>query len=159
MVYGFTSCPDICPTLLSTLILAVHSQPDSSKNSAPQLLFYSIDAKRDTPTKLAKYVAYFDPNLIGLTQDLKDISGHRGLEKSLGIVYSITPETSADALTEDSNIDYEVAHGIKIYLINPKGRLSAILNPKEDNNGLPYFTVKDIAHDYAAVESHYSKDS
>jgi len=65
--FGFTHCPDICPTTLATLASAVHSLGDQAKRV--QVLFVTIDPARDTPEVLAKYVTAFEPSFLGLSGD------------------------------------------------------------------------------------------
>src|SRR6188472_2452039 len=77
--FGFTYCPDICPTDLLAMGLAVDRLGPAGE--ALQPLFISVDPERDTPDQLAKYVAFFHPRLIGLTgsaaQIRKAASGYR----------------------------------------------------------------------------------
>ena len=63
--FGFTFCPDVCPTDLLAMGLAVDRLGPAGE--ALQPLFISVDPERDTPDQLAKYVAFFHPRLIGLT--------------------------------------------------------------------------------------------
>src|SRR5580658_7819798 len=65
--FGYTDCPDYCPTTLTTLA-ALEKQLRADKALAPlRVIFVSVDAKRDTPAQLEKYVPYFDPEFVGLT--------------------------------------------------------------------------------------------
>src|SRR5208283_5517355 len=64
--FGYTNCPDFCPTTLTTLA-AMQKRLRADKSTLPQVIFVSVDAKRDTPAQLARYVPNFDPDFIGLT--------------------------------------------------------------------------------------------
>ncbi len=76
LFFGYTNCPDFCPTTLTTLA-AVQKRLRAAKAPVlPQVIFVSVDAKRDTPAQLEKYVPYFDPEFIGLTA--ADQPSHRG---------------------------------------------------------------------------------
>ncbi len=67
MFFGYTNCPDYCPTTLTTLA-ALEKQLRAAKIAAPpQVIFVSVDAKRDTPAQLNQFVPDFDPDFIGLT--------------------------------------------------------------------------------------------
>ena len=67
MFFGYTDCPDYCPTTLTTLA-ALEKQLRAAKTVAPpQVIFVSVDAKRDTPAQLNQFVPNFDPEFIGLT--------------------------------------------------------------------------------------------
>ena len=65
--FGFTHCPDVCPTTLAVLASAIGSLGDEA--GKVQVLFVTIDPKRDTPQVLAKYVTAFDPRFLGLSGD------------------------------------------------------------------------------------------
>jgi protein SCO1 len=82
----------------------------------PQVIFVSVDAKRDTPAQLARYVPYFDPAFIGLTAS--DQPSIEALAKKMGVAVVIQPTT-------DGN--YTVDHSGAIFVIDPTGRLAAIL--------------------------------
>ena len=57
--FGYTNCPDFCPTTLTTLA-ALEKRLRAANSLRPRVLFVSVDAKRDTPAQLAKYVPYFE---------------------------------------------------------------------------------------------------
>jgi protein SCO1/2 len=82
----------------------------------PQVIFVSVDAKRDTPEQLAKYVPNFDPTFIGLTA--ADQPSIEAVAKKLGVSVIITP--AADG-------NYTVDHSGAIFVLNPDGRVTAIL--------------------------------
>src|SRR4051794_14339070 len=60
LFFGYTSCPDVCPTTLSMLTQVQKSLTDLAPQARPWFVFVSIDSKRDTPEQLHKYVSYFD---------------------------------------------------------------------------------------------------
>ena len=67
LFFGYTNCPDFCPTTLTTLAAMEKRLRAARRPVRPQVIFVSVDAKRDTPAQLAKYVPYFDPEFIGVT--------------------------------------------------------------------------------------------
>jgi len=116
MFFGYTNCPDFCPTTL-TALAAMNKRLRAAKSPAPpQVIFVSVDAKRDTPAQLAKYVPYFDPEFVGLTA--ADQPGIEAFAKKLGVAVVIQPAS-------DGN--YTVDHSGAIFVLNPDGRLTAIL--------------------------------
>jgi len=113
--FGYTNCPDFCPTTLTTLAL-VRKRLAAKSAAQPQVIFVSVDAKRDTPAQLARYVPYFDAQFIGLTA--ADQPAIETLAKQWGVGVIIHP-------TADGN--YTVDHSSEIFVLNPAGRLVAIL--------------------------------
>ena len=82
----------------------------------PRVIFMSVDAKRDTPQQLAKYVPYFDPEFIGLTA--ADQPAIEAVAAKLGVGVIITPKPDGT---------YTVDHSGAIFVLNPGGKLVAIL--------------------------------
>jgi protein SCO1/2 len=116
LFFGYTNCPDFCPTTLTSLA-AVEQRLRAAKTAGlPQVIFVSVDAKRDTPAQLAKYVPYFDPDFIGLTA--ADQPAIEALARRWGVGVIIQP-------TPDGN--YSVDHSAAIFVVNPAGKLAAIL--------------------------------
>ena len=98
----------------------------------PQVIFVSVDAKRDTPAQLAKYVPYFDPDFIGLTA--ADQPSIERIAKKLGVGVIIQP-------TSDGN--YTVDHSGAIFVLDPDGKLTAILTGP--------FTVDALQSDFQRI--------
>ena len=67
LFFGYTNCPDYCPATLATLAAMQKQLRAARAPVLPQVVFVSVDAKRDTPAQLAKYVPYFDSEFIGVT--------------------------------------------------------------------------------------------
>src|SRR5258708_13335007 len=67
LFFGYTNCPDLCPTTLTTLAAMQKRLRAAKAPVLPQVIFVSVDAKRDTPPQLPKYVPYFDPEFTRLT--------------------------------------------------------------------------------------------
>jgi protein SCO1 len=116
LFFGYTNCMDFCPTTLTTLA-AVQKRLRAAKTPVlPQVIFVSVDAKRDTPAQLEKYVPYFDPEFIGLTA--ADQPSIEAVAKEFGVAVVIGPESGGN---------YTVDHSAAIFVLTPDGRLSAIL--------------------------------
>lgn len=106
--FGFTHCPDICPTTLAMLNDTYSKLKDSEKELL-QVVMISLDPERDTVEKLAEYVPYFNPEFTGVTGNKHLI---RRLTAELNVAYNQVP------LSDD---DYTVDHSTQLILINPMG--------------------------------------
>lgn len=124
LFFGYTNCPDFCPTTLTTLA-AMEKRLRAASALRPRVIFVSVDAKRDTPEQLAKYVPYFDPEFIGLTA--ADQSTIQALATQLGVGVIITPKADGT---------YTVDHTTEILVLNPAGELAAILTGPFDVDAL-----------------------
>ncbi len=132
MFFGYTNCPDYCPTTLTTLA-ALETQLRAAKTPAPpQVLFVSVDAKRDTPARLNQFVPNFDPEFIGLTAASQPEI--EALAKKWGVAVKIQYA---------ANGNYIVDHSTVIFVIDPAGHLAAVL-------GGP-FTVDALRSDYQRI--------
>jgi protein SCO1 len=116
LFFGYTNCPDFCPTTLTTLAAMRKRLRTDGAAVLPDVIFVSVDAKRDTPAQLAQYVPKFDPDFIGLTA--ADQPSIEAVAKKLGVAVSILP--AADG-------NYMVDHSGAIFVLNPDARLTAIL--------------------------------
>src|SRR5690606_22138642 len=72
MFFGFTHCPDICPTTLAKLA-QVYKQLDTDLQKQTQVVMVSVDPARDTQEKLAEYMPYFNEDFIGVTGEFTEI--------------------------------------------------------------------------------------
>jgi protein SCO1/2 len=117
LFFGYTNCPDLCPTTLTTLAAMQKRLRAAKAPVLPQVIFVSVDAKRDTPAQMAKYVPYFDPDFVGLTG--ADQPSIEAVAKKLGVAVILQP-------TSDGN--YSVDHSGAIFVVDPGGRLTAILS-------------------------------
>jgi protein SCO1/2 len=70
--FGYTHCPDVCPTTLSAFSSIYHALPEKERNRV-QVLFISVDPQRDRPEMLKKYMPYFDRSFVGSTGDADQI--------------------------------------------------------------------------------------
>ena len=132
MFFGYTNCPDFCPTTLTTLAAMEKRLRAAKAVAPPQVIFVSVDAKRDTPAQLAKYVPYFDPDFIGLTA--ADQPAIERQAKQWGVAVTIEPASGGD---------YTVDHSGAMFVINPAGNLAAILTGP--------FTVDALLSDFKRI--------
>jgi protein SCO1/2 len=115
-LFGFTHCPNVCPASLTNLA-AVYQKLAPEMRKQVQILFLSVDPKRDTPTALKKYVPWFDASIVGLSGSKEAID--RTVQE-YGGSYEIVPGSS-----KDPN-DYSVNHSAYAYLVNPAGQLELL---------------------------------
>jgi protein SCO1/2 len=136
--FGYTQCPDVCPTSLAMLGQVMRTlEKDPAIDEMPRGLFVSVDPERDTPAQLAQFVPYFYPDFIGATGDPQQLLT---LTRQLGILYLKTPGTGAD--------DYLVDHSAAIVLFNPDGEYHALFN-------VPHEPAK-IASDFVKIKSYHA---
>jgi protein SCO1/2 len=109
--FGYTSCPDICPSTLSDLKRLVSTFDDDS--SRIQVVFVTVDPKRDSPEKLKEYLPLFNQDFIGLTGDVEELSS---VWNAYGVIREIDDSSNSVA-------GYLVNHTSRLYLIDPEGRL------------------------------------
>lgn len=137
--FGYTHCPDVCPTSLSMLGQVQRLLEKSlDANHRPQVIFVSVDPERDTPELLSKFVPYFHPDFVGVTGDAGEILR---LTRQLGIIYA---RSDGEANTADS---YLVDHSAAIILFDPAGKFHALFNVPHD--------PKLIATDFLAIQAYY----
>lgn len=115
--FGFTYCPDVCPTALDIMggALDALQQRDAIAYERLQPVFISVDPARDTPPVLRDYLAYFHPRLSGLTGSQADIDAIKSAFK----IYA------ARGAAEDENGNYNVDHSSFFYLMDENNRYLA----------------------------------
>ena len=135
--FGYTHCPDVCPTSLSMLAQVMKKlERNDNLDTKPQVVFVSVDPERDTPELLAQYLPYFNPDFIGVTGDPQQLLL---LTRQLGIMYGKVPGDNAD--------DYLVDHSASIILFDPDGNFLALF-------GMPHDPDL-IAQDFVAIKNYY----
>ena len=134
LYYGYTNCPEICPTTMNTIARAYGLLGGLAGQL--QTVMVSVDPARDTPEKLAEYVSVFDPTFVGVTGSKDQIDA---LTQANGIYYKIDPEGKGGS-------DYEVDHTASLQVLDPAGRLVLLI---------PYGnTAEQIADDLAYLLAH-----
>jgi protein SCO1/2 len=116
LYFGYTNCPDLCPATLGTLAIMAKALRQAGDRVRPRVVFVSVDAQRDTPAQLARYVPYFDPEFIGVTASTQPEI--EKVARQLGVAVAIRPEAGGG---------YSVDHSGAIFVVDPGGRLAAIL--------------------------------
>ena len=144
--YGFTTCPDICPTTLSQLTVAAERLGDYREDL--RVLFYSVDHRRDTVEQLAAYLPFFNEEFLGLTHVDDPRNPHLPFETSLGIVARLQPNLEEGVVDP---LDYQVQHGVTLFLLNPSGELQAVFEPDQVAPGVHAYNPDTLVADYLAV--------
>lgn len=135
LFFGYTNCPDICPTTLQIMAQVADDLSARDINYA----FITVDPKRDDMATVKKYVSFFHPDFIGLTGDKAEIDR---LTETLGVIYDYEGDLSSD--------EYIVNHYGAILVVDPEARLRAHILPPHPNqkvvdavNGIiDYYGVK-----------------
>lgn len=111
--FGYTYCPDVCPTALSDIASAMDMLGEA-KASKITPIFISVDPARDTPEHMAEYVPFFHPRMVGLTGTEEQI---KAVAREYRVYYRKNDPQGGDPQ------DYVVDHTSIIYLIGPDGKL------------------------------------
>ncbi len=114
--FGYTHCPDVCPTDLQAMASVLDLLGDAGQ--AVQPLFITVDPERDTPGHLANYVPLFHPRLVGLT-------GEASVIRQVARAYKVY---HAKVILEDAS-EYAIDHSAFIYLVDREGRYLGFFPP------------------------------
>jgi protein SCO1/2 len=125
LFFGYTSCPDICPTTMLTIQTLLSRLGKRAEQVQP--LFVSVDPARDTPAVLKQYLAYFHPSIIGLTGNSADL---QRVTRQFSTIYRDPGNRPAG--------NYVVDHSSNMYVIDAAGVLSGIF---------PYGTPTDTIYE------------
>ena len=118
--FGFTSCPDICPTTLAVLTQVRRELQGPPTNRQPRVLLVSVDPVRDDPAQLASYVSFFDPGFHAATGSDAALAQTAG---AFGAAY---------ARVEQPGGGYTMDHTASLFLVGPAGELVATSGPPHD---------------------------
>lgn len=133
LYFGFTSCPDVCPLELSNIGRALHELPDDQVTG----IFVTIDPSRDTVERLAAYVTFFHPDLIGLT----------GTEEE---IRAVADQYNVSYRRIEQGTGYTMEHPANVYVLDPEGTIRAMAPFGSSSEHLVRL-VRGIAADSAAM--------
>lgn len=136
---GFTFCPDICPTTLNKLAAAY---PDLNKIAPLQVVFLSVDPKRDTQDKLLTYINFFNPAFKAITGEQTQIFP---LTRSLGLTYAMVGEGE----------NYQVDHSVGYVLVSPQGTRVAVFKPTAEVGKPPQVLNDQLISDFEKIVAQY----
>lgn len=126
LAFGFTYCPDVCPTTLAALAAVVKALGEDNRKRV-QVLLITVDPERDTPQLLARYVTAFDPGFLGLSGDP---AATRQAARAFKMFYQKVPTT---------NGDYTMDHSTGYYAIDRKGETRVLFRYEQP--------LADMVHD------------
>lgn len=118
LFFGYTQCPDVCPTTLANMRATMELLGEDAKRV--QVLFATVDPARDTPELLSHYVPAFYPSFLGLYADDKGIAA---VAKDFKVFYAKQPGSTPDSYTID--------HTAGSYVFDPRGRLRLLIRHGE----------------------------
>lgn len=110
LFFGYTHCPDVCPTTMAELTQALQQLGPDGKRV--QVLFVTVDPERDTPQVLSQYVKAFDPSFVGLRPNDAQLAK---VAKDFRVYYAKAPGTTPD--------NYTMNHTAASYVFDPSGKL------------------------------------
>ncbi len=131
LFFGFTQCPDVCPTTLAMMSQVAGVLKELPETLRPRMVFVSIDPERDTPEIMRAYVDHFDVNMLGLTGDLDQVTALAG---QLGVAFQKVPNEQGG---------YTVDHSAALFLLNPRVEFNAVFSAPH--------SVAGIAGDYTKI--------
>lgn len=124
LFFGFTLCPDVCPTTLAVLSKA-HQSLQLSKINQVSIMMVSVDPERDTPQRLAAYVTAFNQDFIGATGEVEQITV---FADSVHVTFVKVPGPDAGT--------YSVNHSSHIVVINPAGNYAGFLKAPHNSENV-----------------------
>lgn len=116
--FGYTFCPDVCPTELQMIARGMEILGDKGKNVVP--VFITVDPDRDTVAVMKDYVAAFSPRMVGLT-------GSAAETAAVAKAYKVYARKATG--TKEGAKDYLVDHSSLLYLVGPDGKVVALFRP------------------------------
>jgi protein SCO1/2 len=132
--FGYTFCPDVCPTALSNMSVALEKLGRDAGKLQP--VFITVDPERDTRDVLADYLKSFDPRIVGLTGTRAQIDG---VIREYRIYV-------AQQKSEAGDKDYLISHSGYVYLMNPKGIFANVIQGSEDGEEIAAWLRKEMSH-------------
>lgn len=133
LFFGYTSCPDVCPTTLARLSAAIKKLPEAQRDRVT-VLFVSVDPARDDPQRLATYTGAFGSQFLGATAEPERL---RQLASRYGSSFQYGPE--------DEEGDYLVTHGSNVLAFDQEGDARLLIRPDDG--------IEEIAHDLRQLSS------
>lgn len=140
LFFGFTNCPDVCPSTMQTLKLVKQKVAQAKQWHNFQVVMVSVDPERDTTERLNSYVPFFDPEFIGVNASVEHTSA---FAKNLGILFFKGKPLESGG--------YDVDHGAALILVNPKGQFAGLFSGPHK--------VDEISQDLIAIANYQAADS
>lgn len=146
MFFGYTHCPDVCPTTLAMLNKFYKKQPTPNEQN---IIFVTTDPIRDNVEIMADHINYYNESFVGLTA--KDVPTIKKFGEEVGVIFDYEdPKTHnliSDYTTLTPESKYAVEHNASVFIFDPKGRLVADI--------LPPHTVERVEKTFNLVKKYY----
>ena len=126
--FGFTHCPEVCPTTLTTLDTILQNL--DNKIIQPNIVFITLDPERDTQIHLKEYINYFSNNIIAITGSIKDI---KKLSKNWGIFF--------EKISTDKD-EYTLNHTASVFMIDKQGNFKGTIAWGENEQSIIQKIIK-----------------
>ena len=146
--FGYTSCPDVCPTTLQELNFIYDDLTQIAPN---QVLLVSVDPQRDSQEKLAQYIGYFNSAFIALRAEHDVLYP---FARNMGLMYAIVDNKDDNQTIEES---YLVNHSASIVLVNPDGLIAAIFKPEQALGQIPSIEGDKLVSDFSKIVRLHSR--
>lgn len=130
--FGYTFCPDVCPTTLNNMTVALEKL--GSEATKVQPLFITIDPARDTRDVLTEYLKSFDPRILGLT----------GAQAQIDRVVKEYRIYVAQQKSETDDKNYLISHSGYLYLMSPEGKFVNVIQGSEDGEAIAAWLRKEM---------------
>lgn len=140
LTFGYTHCPDICPTTLKILNQVNKILKDANNENLPQFVFVTLDPERDDVAQLAEYIPWFNKDFIGLTGTTEQVEV---LTKVLGILNMKREDES----NKNEN-EYLIDHTVTVMIVDPKAQLRALSSAPHD--------AQTLANDFVKISQKYN---
>jgi protein SCO1/2 len=137
--FGFTYCPDMCPTELGTMAAAVDAMGQAGEAVVPVLI--TVDPERDRPEQLADYVGRFHPRLVGLTGTPEQVAE---AARRYRVYYAKSRRSETT--------EYLVDHSGFVYLVGPDGRVRTLFRPETHPEAIAAAVSAQLANRTAATK-------
>jgi protein SCO1/2 len=141
LFFGFTQCPQMCPTTLAMLNDTYQLIAAKKNVPLPTVVFISVDPDRDTPPVMKKYLSSFNKNFTGATGSQEEL---KRLTAALNILYMKVQKPNTD-----DPMSYQIDHSGTLLLVNPEGQLLALFSAPH--------TAETLAKNISAIETRYTK--
>jgi protein SCO1/2 len=135
--FGFTYCPDVCPTTLTTMAQMSRQLTDLPAPQRPHVLLFTVDPERDTPARLRDYVRFFDPGFGAVTGTL---AGVQQAAAAFAVPFAKVPLPQGG---------YTMDHGAGVFFVAPDGNVLAYASPP--------LSADALAQDYRKVVKYFQE--
>lgn len=135
--FGFTHCPDVCPTTLTVMTQMKKQLADLPTAQQPRVMLFTVDPERDTPERLREYVRFFDPSFGAATGTL---DGVQQAASAFAVPFAKVPLPQGG---------YTMDHGAGVFFVGPDGSVQAYSSPP--------LRAESLARDFRLVARHYAE--